>query len=285
METITLPPAAERTRSEQEWQDLALLPTELPYSDGEPMESSWHVDNSSLFKASYIAAAAQQGNPNDFFIGTNMFVYYSLLQVRNQDYKGPDIFIVKNVDGSRSRLYWATWDEDGRFPDVIVELLSPSTEENDLGFKKKLYEQTFKTPEYFCADADVERLLGWRLSKRTKKYQPIQPDERGWLWSAQLELWLGCWHGMYMNDERTWLRLYHPDGSLVLLSEEAERQRAEAERQRAEAERQRAEAERQRAENAEQRAEIEYKRAERATHRIAELQAELERLRGNGGAY
>jgi Uma2 family endonuclease len=275
METITLPSppvaTAERTRSEQEWQDLARLPTELPYSDGEPMESSWHVDNSSLFKASYIAAAAQQGHSNDVFIGTNMFVYYSLLQVRNQDYKGPDIFIVKNVDGSRSRLYWATWDEDGRFPDVIVELLSPSTEENDLGFKKTLYEQTFKTPEYFCADADVERLLGWRLSKRTKKYQPIQPDERGWLWSAQLELWLGRWHGRYMNDERTWLRLYHPDGSLVLLPEEAERQRAEAEHQRAE--------------HAEQRAEIEYKRAERATHRIAELQAELERLRGNGGTY
>jgi hypothetical protein len=45
--------------------------------------------------------------------------------------------------------------------------------------------------------------------------------------------------------ESDWVRLYHPDGSLVPTPEEeadAERQRAEEERQRADAERQRAEA-------------------------------------------
>jgi len=40
---------------------------------------------------------------------------------------------------------------------------------------------------------------------------------------------------VYLGEEHTWPRLFHADGSLVLLPEEAERQRAEAERQRAEA--------------------------------------------------
>ncbi|MDY7052258.1 MAG: hypothetical protein RPC23_06670, partial [Limnospira fusiformis LS22] len=45
-----------------------------------------------------------------------------------------------------------------------------------------------------------------------------------------------------------WLRFYDTEGNLVLLPEEAERQKAEQAQQLAEAERQKAEAERQRAE-------------------------------------
>lgn len=92
-----------------------------------------------------------------------MFFYYSTRQVRNQDYKGPDLFFVKHVDGTRDRRSWLLWEEHGRFPNVIIELLSSSTEASDLGEKKQLYEQTFRTPEYFCIAPEVERLLGWRL--------------------------------------------------------------------------------------------------------------------------
>ncbi|MCU0494246.1 MAG: Uma2 family endonuclease [Chloroflexaceae bacterium] len=197
--------------SEMPWVDPPTLPpSDLPYDDGEPMESPWHVGSGPLLKAGYVTARG--GKMDDFYVGVNMFVYYSWQQVRNKDFKGPDVYFVHDVDGQRRRLYWAIWDEDGRYPDVIVELLSESTEKEDLGNKKQLYEQRFRTTEYFCVAPEVERLLGWRLSNG--RYVEIVPDEHGRLWSEQLQLWLGSWHGTYQYEEHTWPRFYHPDGTL-----------------------------------------------------------------------
>ena len=187
------------------------------------MESPWHAASGPLLKASYVAAHG--GRMTDYYIGVNMCVYYSMNQVRNQDYKGPDMFVVKGVDGAQNRLSWYVWYEDGRYHDVIVELLSPMTERGDLGSKKQIYEQVFRTPEYFCIAPEVERLLGWRLTNG--HYKPIKPNEHGRLWSKELDLWIGPWHGVYLGEEHTWPRFYTPDGDLVLLPEEAERQRAD----------------------------------------------------------
>jgi hypothetical protein len=251
-ETATIP-AGQMTITDMPWRDPEVIPPEnLPYDDGDKMESPWHADNLALLKAGYIAS--QGGMRDTYYIGGNMFVYYSLKQLKNQDFKGPDVFIVKDVDGTRERLYWASWEEDGRLPDVIIELLSQRTEHNDLGAKKQLYERTFHTMEYFCVDLGVERLMGWRLHGR--HYQEIAPDERGWLWSEELGLWLGAWHGRYMGREHTWLRFYHADGSLVLLPDEAEKQRADNEKQ----------------------------RADTLEDEVTRLKAELARLQGEAGA-
>ncbi len=56
-------------------------------------------------------------------------------------YRGPDAFLVKNVDAERKREIWVAWEEDGPFPDLILELLSPSTADVDRGEKKRLYER------------------------------------------------------------------------------------------------------------------------------------------------
>jgi Uma2 family endonuclease len=225
------------------------------------MESPWHFRNAALLVAAYVAAHGRQRH--DYFIGANMFVYYSTRQIRSQDFKGPDVFIVKEVDGTKPRLSWIAWDEDSRLPDVIFELLSPSTEEYDLGGKKQLYERTFRTREYFCVAPEVERLLGWRLNE-ANRYTPLTPDERGWLWSEELGLWLGAWRGSYLGEEHTWLRFYTQEGALALLPEEAERQRADAAEQRAE--------------SAEQQAQAEHQRAEELIARLAELETELRRM-------
>jgi hypothetical protein len=42
-------------------------------------------------------------------------------------YKGPDLLVVVGVDGTKRRKHWVVWDEDDRFPDLIVEITSPST--------------------------------------------------------------------------------------------------------------------------------------------------------------
>jgi len=116
---------------------------------------------------------------------------------------------------------------------VIVELLSASTKEVDLGAKKTLYKQVFRTRDYFVFDPfDANSLQGWHLDL-DRGYQPIAANEQNLLWSHTLGLWLGTWTGVVEDDNATWLRFYDSSG-LVLLPEEAERQRAEAERQKSE---------------------------------------------------
>jgi Uma2 family endonuclease len=217
---------------------------ELPSEDGEPLETSWHRSEINLLIESL--RVHWQGR-TDFYTGGNMFVYFSLEQVRRGFYRGPDFFVAIDVDGTRPRESWVVWEEGGKYPDVIVELLSPSTAREDRTTKKDLYEQTFRTPEYFCYDPETQTLEGWRL--RCHKYEPMEPNEQGWLWSGQLGLWLGTWEGAYLNEEYMWLRFYDREGVLVPTFGEAGRQHAEQEHQRAEQERQRTKKERQRTKN------------------------------------
>ncbi len=175
-----------------------------------------------------------------------MFVYFSVQQAENiingstTEYRGPDFFVVLDVDYHKPRTCWVVWQEEGRYPDVIVEILSPSTAQNDRTTKKDLYEKVFATEEYFLFDFDKKELIGYELM--LGQYQQKVPNERGWLWSAKLGLWLGLWEGEFRRYRDRWLRFWTPEGELVLTGEEAEYQRAELERQRAE----RAEAELQR---------------------------------------
>ena len=228
--------------------ELQLPPTvdELVTEDGEPLESEWHRAEINLLVDSLRQHWRER---SDFYAGGNMFVYYSVEQARRRNYRGPDFFVVLNVDGSYLRKAWVVWEEEGRYPDIIVELLSPSTANADLTTKKSLYERVFRTGDYYCYNPDTRQLLGWTLSG--SQYQELTPNERGWLWCGQLGLWLGAWEGEYLESGDVWLRFFDPDGNLVLTLEEAALQQAEDERQRAEAERQQAEVERQRAERAE----------------------------------
>jgi Uma2 family endonuclease len=237
---------------------------ELPCEDGIPLENLWHRLQINLLDD--CVHQLWRGR-TDFYAGGNMFVYYSLQQVQRQDYKGPDFFVVKDVDGSYVRPCWVAWREGGRLPDVIVELLSPSTRSVDLGAKKALYERVFRTREYFCYGPDPTQggepeLLGWVLGR--DGYEALVADERGWLWSRVFGAWVGEWEGEYHGARSRWLRLYDAEGRLIPTAAEAAQ--AEAARAQAEAERARAEAE------------AERRRAEAAEARAAALEAELARV-------
>jgi Uma2 family endonuclease len=195
----------------------------LVETDGEPLETPWHFAAIALMID--VVRYHWRGR-TDFFVGGNMFLYYSQEQARNKDYRGPDFFFVGNVDGQKEREWWAVWDENGRYPDLIMELLSRTTARGDRTTKKKLYERTFRTPEYFCYDPANQKLEGWRLDARGR-YKPIKPNEQGWLWSQQLGLWIGLWKGKYLDQEGTWPRFYRKDGTLIPTAAEAEQQRAE----------------------------------------------------------
>ena len=231
---------------------LAPLPLdfELVYEDGEPLENEWHTIQIPLLREVTRRRMKELGR-RDFYVGGNMFVYYSVEQAREvartkkSNVRGPDLFWVEGADPDRERQCWVSWEEGGRLPDVIVELLSPSTAEIDRTDKVDLYGRVFRTSEYYLYEPETRTLEGLRLADRF--YQSMEPDAQGRLWSERLGSFLGVWHGVREDREQDWVRLFRPDGSLVLTGEE----RAEMEHQRAEAERQRAEAERQRAEAAE----------------------------------
>ncbi len=160
-------------------------------------------------------------------------------QARKRDFRGPDFYVVLGVPRHPTRRFWVTWLEGDRFPDFILELTSPTTEKEDRTIKKAIYERTFHTREYFLHDPETNRTEGWRLDA-DQRYQPIDPDARGWFWCETLNLWLGLWEGTFeeVTEPALWPRFFTPDGQLVRLSAEAQGQRAEAERQRTDTERQ-----------------------------------------------
>ncbi len=223
-----------------------LAELDLPVEDGIPLETNWHRIEMNLFIDSIHYLWRDR---SDYFAGGNMFIYFNLQQARNRDYRGPDVFLVKDVDGTQDREAWIVWEEQGRYPDVIVELASPSTIRTDLNRKKALYEHTFRTQEYFCYDPNGRKLYGWKLAGR--RYVTLPPNSKGWLWSEEIGAWVGTWQGTFQRTNGLWLRLYTDDGQLVPTLAEAEKLRAEREAQRAETEAQRAEAEAQRAKAAE----------------------------------
>src|SRR3954447_15544694 len=119
--------------------EVELPPTDLPETDEQPLESAWHRDCMNLLIESVRVCLADR---KDFYVGGNMFIYFSSEQVRNRDYKGPDFYFVSGVPRQPVRPYWAVWNEGGRYPDLIIELTSPSTATEDRTAKKALYEGT-----------------------------------------------------------------------------------------------------------------------------------------------
>lgn len=206
-------------------------PTDLIFDDGEPLESNRHRIAMNVLIRSLEQAWLER---NDFFAGGNMFIYYSSAQARNRDFREPDFFVALDVDGTKSRQGWVVWEEDGRYPDVIVELMSPSTAEVDKVTKKDIYERTFRTPNYFVYDPfNPSSLQGWQLDA-SHRYQPLEANEQGWLWCETLGLWLGTWEGTIDRETAPWLRFFDSSGNLVLLPEEAAQAKAEQERRKAE---------------------------------------------------
>jgi Uma2 family endonuclease len=113
------------------------------------------------------------------------------------------------------------WEEYGKYPNVIVEILSDSTAKTDKNFKKTTYQDTFRTPDYFWFDPYTLEFAGFHLLDG--EYQPLQPNEQGHLWSQQL--------GLYLGVHEKLLRYFTPDGQLVPTLEEMAQQAQQAQKQ------------------------------------------------------
>ena len=193
------------------------------WSDEPPLESDFHRDQIDLLIR---ILRYWWRNRNDVYVSGNLTIYYNQQQLKSRDFRGPDFFVVLGAE-KRDRRSWVVWDEQGQYPNLILEILSNSTKPVDKGPKKDLYQNIFRTPDYFWFDPDTFELAGFHLLDG--RYEPILPNEQGWLWSQQLELFLG------IHDHR--LRLFTPEGELIPSPEELaeqQSQRAEQAQQRAE---------------------------------------------------
>ncbi|MGL6138457.1 MAG: Uma2 family endonuclease, partial [Planktothrix sp.] len=114
----------------------------------------------------------------DYFIGANLTIYFSRQQLRNRDFRGPNFFLVRNTP-KRPRKSWVVWEEEGKYPDLIIELLSNSTAETDKTTKKNLYQDQFRTQEYFWFSPDDLELTGFKLVEN--EYEEIIPNVAGLL--------------------------------------------------------------------------------------------------------
>ena len=251
------------------------LPDEEVGQSGMPDE--FHLWQPRLLEETFRPANFSEA---EIFIGSDINLYYDVHHPRRN--KRPDWFAAVGLpvqEKREMRLSYVTWQE-GVNPFLIVELLSPGTEKEDLGqtlrevksgaepTKWEVYEQYLRVPYYvtfsrYTSEARVFELRGGRFSEVT--------DHQGRFWMPGLELGLGLWHGTYHGEDRLWLRFYDAQGNWVPTPLELQQQVAERARQETEAERVKAEL-------AQQEAEAERLEKEKALEKAARLAAQLKAL-------
>lgn len=259
-ETVNPEPLPTLVEPAQREPETPVFPPGDLYSDEPPLETYLHLRQLILLLTCLDWLWRDR---QDYFAAGNLTVYYSPNQRKSKDFRGPDFFVVLGTE-RKPRKSWVVWEEDGKYPHLIIELLSDSTAQTDRGLKKQIYQDTFRTPEYFWFDPNTLEFQGFALIQG--QYQPMQPDEQGWLWSVQLQLFLG------VQEEH--LRFFSPEGQLVLTpaeSAQVEQQRAaQAQQEAAQAQQEAAQAQQEAAQAQQQKAEAEA-RNEKLIHKLREL--------------
>ncbi|WP_445634893.1 Putative restriction endonuclease domain-containing protein [Nostoc sp. DSM 114161] len=192
--------------------DVIFPPSDL-WSDEPPLESELHLRQIILLLQSLEWLWQDR---NDFYAAGNLTIYYSPHQKKSEYFRGPDLFVVLGTE-RKARKSWVVWEEYGKYPNVILEILSESTAKTDKGLKKQIYQDNFRTPNYFWFDPYTLEFAGFNLVDA--KYQPLQANEQGYLWSEQL--------GLYLGIHQQFLRLFTSDGQLVPIPEEVAAQAQE----------------------------------------------------------
>ena len=219
-----------------------------PTSDGKPMaETDLHRDD-----MNYLIEALKEFFRDDsqVYVTGNILLYYE--EGNPQRCVSPDVMVVKGIE-KRRRDNYLLW-EEGKGPDVVIEVTSKKTRKQDREKKYDLYEQVLQVKEYFQYDPRQEwikeGIRGHRLIEGT--YEPIERLPSGRWWSAELGVELALEGGqVHVYDpvtERKLLRREEMESALreaeIRAAEEAAARRqveAELERLRAELVRRRTE--------------------------------------------
>jgi len=223
------------------------LPSENPEEPGVP--DDFHVLQPRLLSETC------QPDPtlvSQFYTAADINLYYDPANVSR--YKRPDWFLALGVaqapDVTQLRLSYVIWQEEIA-PYLLVELLSPGTEQDDLGSrvrnihqppaKWEVYEQYLQVPYYvvfsrYTHELRCFGLVAGRYRQLGSDDQESVPEQPG-LWLPEAGLGLGVWSGTYTGVRGKWLRFFDAAGQWLPCQAERlvlETQRAEQEAQRAE---------------------------------------------------
>ena len=229
----------------------SIYPIELPdafYDEPEPVEDGM-AQRLPIDLLRHQLREAFENRP-DVYVSGESFVFYDINDANRRF--SPDCFITFGVDADdvlKRFPNYLSW-EVGKLPDFVLEVASPSTAANDLGYKRDLYAR-LGIFEYWQLDPeDGEHygrpIVGERLVDGEYREYPAREGADGSI----------TVHSDLLNLDFRW-----SDGDFVILDPDTGLpidRRAAAER----------------------RAEEEMARANAAETRVAEMEAELRRLRG-----
>jgi Uma2 family endonuclease len=208
------------------WPDKSTLPTmyDLPSEDPEEpgLPDEFHDYQPELLSATF---KLQSYADDNLLTAADLNLYYDPEHLNW--YKRPDWFAAVGVsrayEGKDMRLSYVIWQEEVS-PFVVVELISPGTENEDFGRTRQIagrpptkwtvYEEILQIPYYVIYDRYTDSLSGFRLVEG--RYRPIEIGkeigaERK-IWMPEINAGLGLWHGKYKRFTRTWLRCYTREG-------------------------------------------------------------------------
>ena len=199
------------------------LPTDNPEEPGLP-------DEFHFFQPLLLFLTFQPGNwsADEVFSACDLNLYYDVNHTNW--YKRPDWFGVVGIprlyERRDLRLSYVVWQEEIS-PFVVVELLSPGTEDEDFGrtvqqqgnppTKWQVYEQILRVPYYVIFSRYSQELQVFHLVDG--KYERVNLTE-GRLVIPELELSLGVWYGSFRGIERLWLRWMTLSGELIATDSE-----------------------------------------------------------------
>lgn len=231
----SLTPVDQLNSSARPFPTMYDLPSEYPEEPGLPDE--FHDFQPQLLSATLRLTDVTR---DQIFTGTDLNVYYDL--EHPLWHKRPDWFAALGVPRlyaqKELRLSYVVWDE-GVAPSVVVELLSPGTEKEDLGqttaakgeppTKWDVYERILKIPYYILYDRYSEHLQGYHWVEG--QYQSLEVKDKR-LWLPQLKVSIGLWQGEYEGRTREWLRWLDADNNWIPTPlEQTQQQLGQAEQQ------------------------------------------------------
>ena len=182
-----------------------LLPhVDYPTSDGKPMgETDLHRS----VMAVAIETLKMHFAGQLVYVSGNLLLFYRPGNKRR--HVSPDIMVVRGLE-QRDRDNYLLW-EEGRAPNIVIEVTSQSTRHEDLEDKLEIYRDEIGVAEYFLFDPRSEylnpALQGHRLSRG--RYEPIAPVG-GRLASVEL--------GLHLEADGGRLRFYDPVSARWLLT-------------------------------------------------------------------
>ena len=98
----------------------------------------------------------------DVYVAGDMLVYYRMND--NLTRVAPDVYAVFGVSGNHRRDSWIVWRE-GKVPDFVLEIASPSTWQRDVTEKRSIY-------------ADMGVTEYWRFDPTGECFTPALAAER-----------------------------------------------------------------------------------------------------------